>query len=95
MTERTRVGEDIEEEAAGCTLMEDNRVMIPTDLQKEYDLCDTVIDVVVSQGDAAVTVTDAEVDDVGRFTVPSKKARMYGVETGRPVSILIDRVVLR
>lgn len=95
MSQRERVSETIEEMAEARTLSDDYRVMLPVSLQAEHDLCDSVIDVVVSQGDASVTVTDAEVDDQGRFTVPAKKCDIYGLEAGKPVDILVDRVVLR
>ena len=95
MSQRQRVNETIEEIAEGRTLSEDYRVMLPVSLQKEYGLCESVIDVVVSQGDVSVTITDAEVDDQGRFTVPAKKCDIYGMEPGKTVDILVDQVVLR
>lgn len=86
-------GEIDETFAAG--LSGDCRVRIPTEIQNEYDLQNTVLDAVVAQGDSSVAVTDAEVDGQGRFTVPAKKCDIYGIDREDTVEVVLDRVVLR
>lgn len=92
-----QVNEQIQEEYHGITLGKGSayRQHLPKDALTEHDLYETVVDMVVSQGNTSIAVTDVEIDSQGRFIVPKKKAKMYGLETGEPISVLVDQVVLR
>lgn len=68
---------------------------LPKEALDEHDLRETLIDCIVSQGDTAITLTDHPVDSQGRFRVPSKKARLHGLDTDGRMSVFIDRVVAR
>jgi len=92
-----QVNERIEEEYHGITLGKGttHRQHLPKDAIREHDLYETVVDMVVTQHDKSMTVTDVEIDSQGRFVVPKKKASMYGFEAGEPISVFVDQVVLR
>lgn len=92
----TRVDETIEEEATGVMLSpEGRRGLLPVDMLEAYDLHETVVDMIVSQGETAARMPDTEIDSQGRFRVPDKLATLYGIEAGKPVTVFIPEVVMR
>jgi len=95
MPEYEKADERIECECNNITVGSHFRQRLPQEHLDEYDLKNTVIDMVVSQGDTSFSVSDVEVDSQGRIRGPAKKARLYGLEPGEPMTVFIDRVALR
>ncbi len=87
--------QEVEETCYDIKLGKQGRQRLTTSVLEKYDLYDTVADLVVTQGDASVVVTDANIDSQGRFHIPKKKIEMYGLEIGEPISVYVDRVVIR
>lgn len=69
------------------------RVGIPKEILDNHNLRNAVIDVRITKGDRAIAVMDVEVDGNGRFTIPARKRRLYGIECGEYVSGAIDEVI--
>lgn len=65
------------------------------DVLDEYDLRETVVDMVVAQGDSSFTMTDVTIDDQGRFMTPARKVDLYDIDRDEPIDVFIDRVVFR
>lgn len=95
MTEYELADERIEVECPGVNVGANLRQALPTDIREQYDLDDTVVDIVVSQGDVSFSASDVRVDDQGRFNVPAKKANIYGLDRDGRMTVFIDRVALR
>ena len=95
MTEYEPADERIEVECPDVNVGARFRQVLPTEIREQYDLDDTVIDIVVSQGDVSFTVSDVRVDGQGRFVVPTEKANMYGLDRDGRMTVFIDRVALR
>jgi bifunctional DNA-binding transcriptional regulator/antitoxin component of YhaV-PrlF toxin-antitoxin module len=95
MTEYEPADERIEVECPAVNVGVNLRQALPTDIREQYDLDDTVVDIVVSQGDVSFSASDVRVDDQGRFNVPAKKANIYGLDRDGRMTVFIDRVALR
>ena len=87
--------EHIETEVQDVNVGKKLRQLLPKDVLDQHDLRETVIDIVVSQGDTSFTVSDVSVDGQGRFTIPAKKANLYGLDRDGRMTVFIDRVALR
>lgn len=87
--------EHIEVEIPDVNVGNHLRQALPKDILNEYDLRDTVIDIVVSQGDTSFAMTDVKVDSQGRFSVPATKANLYGLDRDGRMMVFIERVALR
>lgn len=89
------VDERIETEVQDVNVGKMLRQLLPKDVLDEHDLRETVIDIVVTQGDVSFSVSDAKVDDQGRLTIPAQKADLYGLDRDGRMTVFIDRVALR
>lgn len=95
MTEYEPADEQIDVECPDVNVGVNLRQAIPTDIREKYDLDETVIDIVVSQGDVSFSASDIRVDEQGRFSLPAGKANIYGLDRDGRMTVFIDRVALR
>ena len=89
------VDERIEVEVKDVNVGKNLRQLLPKAVLDEHDLRNTVIDIVVTQGDVSFSVSDVKVDSQGRFMVPAQKANLYGLDRDGRMTVFIDRVALR
>lgn len=87
--------ETIEVEVPNVTFGTHLRHCLPSDIVDEYDLRDTIVDLVVTQGDSSFSMTDVKIDSQGRFMTPARKVDLYGIDRDEPIDVFIDRVALR
>jgi bifunctional DNA-binding transcriptional regulator/antitoxin component of YhaV-PrlF toxin-antitoxin module len=69
------------------------RIGIPKKTLDKHNLRNAVIDVRITKADRSIAVMDVETDSKGRFTIPARKRRLYGIECGEYVSGAIDAVI--
>lgn len=75
--------EELDETLGRCSIWSDGRVYVPKAKVEEYDLRDTLADIVISWGeDNSVPLTDAQVSSKGLIRVPKRTRERYGVPTG-------------
>lgn len=89
------VDERIEVEVDDVNVGNHLRQVFPKAILNEYDLRETVVDIVISQGDVSFSCSDVKVDSQGRFMLPANKANLYGLDRDGRMTVFIDRVALR
>ena len=94
-TDYEAVDERIEVEVEDVNVGNHLRQVFPKAILNEYNLRETVIDIVVSQGGVSFTASDVKVDNQGRFMLPANKANLYGLDRDGRMEVFIDRVALR
>lgn len=95
MQDYEQVDEQIRTRVPMVTFGANLRHCLPKDVISEYNLHDTVVDLVVIQGDSSFTVTDVKIDSRGRFMTPARKVDLYDIDRDEPIDVFIDRVVFR
>lgn len=91
----TPVDEEIGVEVPDVNVGNRYQQRLPRDVIEEHDLLETMIDVVVSQGDASFMATGVKVDSEGQFCIPKQKAKLHGFDTDGRMTVYIDTVEAR
>jgi len=88
----TPVDEEVGVEVPNVNVGNRYQQRLPRDVIDEHNLYETLIDVVVSQGDASFVATGVKVDSEGQFCIPKQKAKLHGLDRDGRMTVYIDRV---
>ena len=89
------VNETIEVEVKNVNVGQRLQQDLPRDVIREHDLFESIIDIVVSQGDISFAATGVVVNSDGQFTLPKRKAELYGLDRDGRMTVYIDTVEAR
>jgi len=72
-----------------------NCIQIPAEDRHRYDLKECYVDAAVGVGDRSFPLADAWVNDKGKICIPKKNRRIYGVDKGDRLDLMIEGVTHR